>query len=773
MTTRSIVWKAGLVFGGLLLLVVGISWFDVRRIDEADARMELVLKPSWGQAQLAAEALRYSNLNNRLTMSVFLEREPAQIEVLLAERAANTEKISQVVARLESSADSPRERELLAELESARRPYIEAYLKALDLLLKEHKADSARERMTGEVLPLLAKYHRAWENYVDFQGAQISDVASANQRQYTETRGLVFFLVATVSLAAAAIAIVVITTLHKEMALREQIEGSLRRAHDELEQRVRDRTAELAIVNRGLMEQIAERRQAEATLRENEEKFEKVFHAVPIAILISEIETGRMLDANEAFLRMAGYRLEEIVGRTTLEIGLIDPAFRRTMIATILAEGRFPSTEQPLVAKGGRSFDCIINGEIVEIGGSRRLLSIGVDVTEARRLEAQLRQAQKMEAVGQLAGGVAHDFNNILSAILLHLGLLREERDLGPEGRSTLDELEREASRAAALTQQLLVFSRRKAMHVKPVDLNALVANLLKMLSRILGEGISVDWQRTDDLPAVDCDAGMIEQVLTNLCVNARDAMPGGGRLILRTAAMTLDEGVARANPEARAGDFVRLSVIDTGIGMDETTRMRLFEPFFTTKEVGKGSGLGLATVYGIVKQHNGWIDVATAPGRGSTFHVFLPAHSEKAAAAGRNGPGSVRRGRGETVLIVEDEDAMRRVLAATLQRFGYRVIEACDGPDAFRKWDRHGDSVDLVISDMVMPEGASGSDVVKQLRAKRPSLRAIIISGYVPNQEMSALPNVPFLAKPFDIPELLGAVRECLDKAAPAFGKS
>lgn len=307
-------------------------------------------------------------------------------------------------------------------------------------------------------------------------------------------------------------------------------------------------------------------------------------------------------------------------------------------------------------------------------------------------------------------------------------------------------------------------------MKVAPVDLNALVDNLLRMLRRLLGEDVVVEWQGKEGLPMIDADPGMMEQVLMNLCVNARDAMPEGGRIILQAAEITLDASVAKTNPEARAGRFVRLSVSDTGRGMDEPTRLRMFEPFFTTKGPGKGTGLGLATVYGIVKQHSGWIEVETAPGRGSTFCVFLPARAADASRRVKGGPADMPRGHGETVLVVEDEAPLRQALSAALRRFDYKVIEAYSGPDALRQWQQHRDSIDLVVSDMVMPEGMNGADLLKKLRVEKPSLRAILVSGYVPNQSGSALPGIPLLSKPFEIPILLAAVRKSLDRG-PAAG--
>jgi signal transduction histidine kinase/ligand-binding sensor domain-containing protein/CheY-like chemotaxis protein len=378
----------------------------------------------------------------------------------------------------------------------------------------------------------------------------------------------------------------------------------------------------------------------------------------------------------------------------------------------------------------------------------------------------ELVQARKMEAVGQLAGGVAHDFNNILTAILMQLGLLLEEQDLEPSARAGLQDLEKQAKRAASLTRQLLAFSRRQVMRSRPLDLNAMLEELFKMLRRLLGDDISLEFKKGCPL-WIDGDVAMIEQVVTNLCLNARDAMtPKGGRLLIETSLREVNEAEAKANPEARAGSFVCLSVSDTGCGMDEQVLQHIFEPFFTTKEVSKGTGLGLATVYGIVKQHHGWVRVVSKVGSGSTFRVFIPARDAPQAAE----PGAMvehaPRGR-ETILLVEDEKTVRMMASLCLQRFGYRVLEAADGPEAIAAWDQHGPEIDLLFSDMVMPNGITGLDLAKRFRQGKPGLKVIVTSGYSVDLRRTAEsvePGFMYLAKPYEMKNLAAAVRACLD---------
>lgn len=387
------------------------------------------------------------------------------------------------------------------------------------------------------------------------------------------------------------------------------------------------------------------------------------------------------------------------------------------------------------------------------------------------QLEAQLRHAQKMEAVGQLAGGVAHDFNNILAALLLNLNLLQQETGCSPELQSGLAEMESLAQRATALTRQLLLFGRRQVMQKRVLDLNSLLGNLLKMLSRLVGEHISLDFQGGQKALWIQADPSMMEQVITNLVVNARDALSQGGRISLRAQAVSIEAGHVEVHPQARLGEFVSLSVCDTGSGMDELTLKRIFEPFFTTKEVGKGTGLGLSTVYSIVDQHAGWIEVESARGQGSTFHVYLPA-CETPAPDEENIPSRATMLRGtETILVVEDESAVRQITVRTLKHHGYHVLEAANGQEALLHWKKRGESVNLLLTDMVMPGSLSGFELVEQLRKTQPGLRAILMSGYSPEMMMrdfTAPGDAAFLQKPFATADLLGKVRELLDGRSP-----
>ena len=390
------------------------------------------------------------------------------------------------------------------------------------------------------------------------------------------------------------------------------------------------------------------------------------------------------------------------------------------------------------------------------------------DITERLSLEAQLRQAQKMESIGQLAAGVAHDFNNMLTIIQGHSSSLLAKPTLPPEVVDSVQAVYFAAERAAGLTRQLLMFSRKNVMQSELLDLQKVVGNMSKMLERLLGETIALEFKPAVENSFVQGDGGMIEQVVMNLSLNARDAMPRGGRLTIGIETVDLDAVFIETHPQAHAGRFVRLRVTDNGIGMDSATLSRIFEPFFTTKDIGKGTGLGLATVYGIVKQHEGWVEVNSEPGKGSTFDVFFPASDkvpdfvEEAVAAAPVAGGS------ETILIVEDEPVLRSMARDILEECGYRILEASSGREALDVWNQHAKEIDLLLTDMVMPDGVSGADLVEKLLASQPRLKIVFTSGYTAdavNQEMLTRTGASFLSKPYAQAELTKTVRDCLDK--------
>lgn len=512
--------------------------------------------------------------------------------------------------------------------------------------------------------------------------------------------------------------------------------------------------AQQARVQMEQMERMVELRTAE--LRQSEERFAAAFRAAPLPQAILNYATGQIVDVNEAFIAVTGFTREEVMQHS-------HPVLNHTGLIVPLREPQpLRARECELRTKTGQPCRMLISTQPTTVAAQPHLIIMAEDITARMALEAQLRQAQKMEAVGQLAAGVAHDFNNILTVIQGHLSLQLATEEFADHTRTALAETLTASERAATLTRQLLAFSRKQLFQPAPFDLNALIESQSSMLKRLIGEHIEVDWECQADLPHVMGDAPSLEQVVTNLVINARDAMPQGGRLRIATGAVDISPARAAQNPEAREGRFVRFSVTDTGHGMDEATRARIFEPFFTTRELGRGTGMGLATVYGIVKQHEGWIEVFSDPGQGTSFFIYLPVsgrQADSAAPVPARLPESVRF----TVLLVEDEPAVRIIMRQLLKHCGCHVIEAGDAREGYAKWKEHRDSIELLVTDIVMPGGATGHDLARQLLEEQPDLRVIYSSGYSADlfqQGSELVPGRNFLPKPYDADSVVRLIR-------------
>jgi len=398
------------------------------------------------------------------------------------------------------------------------------------------------------------------------------------------------------------------------------------------------------------------------------------------------------------------------------------------------------------------------------------LLGIFRDVTTERRLEDQLRQSQKMEAIGQLAGGVAHDFNNILTVIHGHASLLMMS-DLDDTAARSTQQITQAAERAAGLTRQLLAFSRRQLIQPRRLDMNKIVGNMSDMLGRLLGEDVALQLNYSQSPATIEADAGMMEQVLLNLAVNARDAMPRGGQLSVRISVVEINDAHVQKHPEARAGKFVCVSKSDTGCGIPPENLSRIFEPFFTTKDVGKGTGLGLATVYGIVKQHQGWIEVESTVGKGSTFRIYIPYTGAEHTDAEKPTTQITIRGGAETILLVEDERPVRELVARVLQKYGYKILHAGTGAEALEVWKGSRNEINLLLTDLVMPGEMNGRDLAEKLWAEAPGLKVIFTSGYsadIVGKDFKLEPEVNFLQKPYHPQTLALTVRRCLDGKLP-----
>jgi PAS domain S-box-containing protein len=519
----------------------------------------------------------------------------------------------------------------------------------------------------------------------------------------------------------------------------------------------------------GSLTDVTLRKEAEATLRRSEESYRHLVESATHGIYRST-PGGRFLAVNPALVQMLGYGSTEELMAVDLNEVYAAPEEREALVTAYRDASRILGVEVKWKRRDGRLLTVRLSGSPIrdEAGRLDCFEMLAEDVTEQRALEQQLRQAQKMEAIGQLTGGIAHDFNNELSVIILNAQLVADAlaRD-GVVRAEDVRDIEDAAKRAATMTKQLLGFSRRADLTLAPTDLAQLATRLSGALRRLVPESIEVRILADEPVAAVRADAGAVEQMLLNLITNARDAMPQGGLLELAVHPL---ETPLPAPFEARAagGRCVCISVRDTGIGMDEATRSRIFEPFFTTKPVGVGTGLGLAMVYGLVRQHDGFVDVTSAPGAGTTVRLVFPATTEPAAVRARHGSAPVNPGGTETLLLVEDEDALRRVTRRALERHGYTVLTAGNGRDALQLFRDHRGRIDLVISDLVMPI-MSGVQLYRALRREFGGVRFVLTSGYAGReaQERKTLDSsVPFMVKPWSLEDLLCQVRSAL--AAP-----
>jgi two-component system cell cycle sensor histidine kinase/response regulator CckA len=545
--------------------------------------------------------------------------------------------------------------------------------------------------------------------------------------------------------------------LTKKWTLTQEAKSQL----SNLDTMVNQRTAEL-------QREIAERTQAEHELRLSKERFAKAFRSSPIPMSIQSIESHRFLDVNDAYLQMTGFDRTELIGGSAFEIGVWpDPDSRRQIFDELKANKSIRNLEANIRTKAGQECFTLLSAELIELGGESYALISEHDISQRLQLEAQLRQAQKMQAIGHLAAGVAHDFRNILTVIQGHSNLRLLDRNMDSKVASSFQEITAAVERASKLTRQLLAFSRKQIIQLQAVDLNDLITQLSSMLARLIGEHIDLKCHYEPNLPTVEADVCSIEQVVMNLVVNARDAMPHGGKLTISTSAVIIDDAYAVNNPEASPGACVCMTVSDTGCGMDENTKQRLFEPFFTTKEVGKGTGMGLATTYGLIKQHNGWIEVESRLQHGSTFRVFLPASRKPVQPAEKKTalPGNFKGQ--ETILVVEDEEPVRRFVSELLHEYGYQVRLASNGVEALKVWKDHSKKIDLLLTDVVMPEDISGVHLADRLKAEKQNLKVIYTSGYsmeLLEAGFQSRANVNFLPKPYHPLKLAETVRTCLD---------
>jgi PAS domain S-box-containing protein len=519
----------------------------------------------------------------------------------------------------------------------------------------------------------------------------------------------------------------------------------------------------------GVIRDYSTHRKAEMELRESEARFFCLAQASFEAVAI--VDDGIIVAANDNFTKMLGYESDAVIGMKITDLMPEEAGGFLLETDETTKEARY---ETEALRKDGNRVPIEIRGKSLPYRGRVARVAAIRDVSERKSLQEQFRQAQKMEAFGQLAGGVAHDFNNLLTVIISHAAMLKMKgAEVSFEEQSqSVQEIAEAAERATNLTRQLLTFSRRQQMQRERVDLNEVVRNMTKMLKRILGEKIALQANCLDGYAPVYADSGMLEQVLLNLAVNSRDAMPNGGYLIIQTDVVQVPPEELAKHNGAPEGNYIRMSVSDTGCGISPENLQRIFEPFFTTKAAGKGTGLGLATVFGIVEQHQGWVEVQSTVGSGTTFMIFLPQGTGSAIRKMAKQSEDAMKGGSETILLAEDEEGVRELTSMVLKASGYNVLEASDAYNAYEIWQQYSGYIDMLFTDVIMPGDIGGRALAERLVSEKPSLKVIFCSGYTDETLgvdacLRDLPN--FLPKPFDLVRLTQLVRSTLDGTVAA----
>ncbi len=764
--------RLAVAFCLLAAVLVIVGWQGISHLRQLDAQMQHIIRDRWDEQLLSHQAYRLSSENGQLTWLIFLLDDPAKIQQSLVQRAANSQRITELVQNIEPRLDPGKEKQLFAAVQAARTPYLESYQRALSLLLTEHKREAARQMMVDVVRPSLTAYHQAWGVFNQFQVEEINQAMRQSQVEFATGQRNFLLVLAVAGWLAGAIAIFTIQRMNREIAVSQRAEQSLQEARDRLEGRVTERTAELATVNKILQVENAERQRVEATLWESEERLRSLIENARDAIFTIATD-GTFTSLNPAVAAIAGVTRAEWIGQPFApmvhpdDLPLAREMFQRVLKGeqTPVHELRgHPGLSRPALMEMTLAAQKDGHGKIIGV------LGVGRDITDRKRLEARLFQSQKMETVGKLAGGIAHEFNSILTAIIGQSELLRADLPAGSPLSANAAEISQAANRAATLTRQLLAYGRKQLLQPEALDLNQVLVGLEETLRHLMtAAAVEVNLVPTVGLRLVQADAGQIEQVIINLVLNANDAMPNGGQLTLETANISFDQDSAGRYPELKPGDYVRLAISDTGRGMSETVKAHAFEPFFTTKGVGLGTGLGLSTCYGIVKQSGGHISVYSELGRGTTFKIYLPQVAAPAPVpVPRLNAPDLPRGR-ETILLVEDDPALREMAATWLRRLGYTVLAAANGVEALSlKHEPGAGHIHLLFTDVVMPH-MSGKELADRVRALYPHTRILFTSAYteIAMVHQGVLDQgVALLQKPFTPSALARKIRELLDPA-------
>ena len=750
--SRQIAVRLGIAFSAVLAILIAVGWMGMHQMARDNAKLEEIQGRDWTMLIVAQEALRYSSANSRITMQLFLLQDEEQIRALLVTRAENTKIIGELLDKIEALSNTDDEKKLIAVIKARRQPYVESYKRALHLLLDEKKFGQAVQIMTQETTPALFKYHAAYHDLVQLQADQIEKEIKERRVQQAGTRRVVLWAIV---LSVVLTGIIALIATHRMIA---------------------ETTVQLTNYEKMLAELQEHARQLEAEIEERkraEDRFRVLVETAPMAIVIAD-ERGRIAEVNAQVLRMFGYERGELIGESIEMLmperlrhshqghrsGFMKEPHARPMgIGMELLARRKDGTEFPV--------EISLGPLVTKEGGL--VSSIIVDITARKKMEEQLRLAQRMEAIGKLAGGVAHDFNNLLAVILGSADLVLEKLPLGHPDRRKLELISKAGTSAADLTRQLLAFSRQQMLKPRVLDLKEIVERTQALLHRLIGENIEFKISLEPSLGQVMADPGQIEQVLLNLAVNARDAMPQGGRLTIEGRNIELDDSYKNEHPPVIPGPYVMLSVEDTGCGMDRNTQSRIFDPFFTTKELGKGTGLGLATVYGIVKQSGGYVWVYSEIYKGTIFKVYLPRVEQSAQKSEPTEPVQLITQGCETILLAEDSESLREMVREYLESVGYTVLEAASGNEALQRAKEFNGTIHLLLTDVVMPE-MSGPELARQMVSLRPGMKVIFTSGYTDDaiaRQGAIDPAVAFIQKPYRPKALAWKIRQVLGEPA------
>ena len=897
MNRMSIGVRLGIAFTFVVCILLVIGWLGLDRMARINAELNDINYRRWAKVQLAEEAIRNLNLNNRLLQRAILATRQEEVTPLLEQRDANAKRVTELLQTVKKAAESEREKQLLRHLDQDLAAGADGIAQVSDLL-KAGKFQQARTLMASDVILQINTVHDDWNGFTRFEELEMQQARDQSQANYAKGRRLATWLILLAFLTAAAVGIFVTRAMVREVEQRERTKREARKLNDDLERKVAERTEELARAIRHLESEATERRrreeellrlaaivecsddaiiasdlsgkitdwnagaekmfgysraqaagmpvtiiapperrheareilakirkgagvlnqetvrtrqdgrpvnvsltvspirdqagrltgsaaivrditdriEMEAALRRSEANFRSVIENSPYGALRTLLD-GRILLANPAVVRMLGYSSEsEVLNLNMAKDVYRNPGDRARIIEQARNTEYIKDIEVEWKHRTGSSIMVRFSSHIVEnhIGDIDHFDLMVQDITKQRNLEDQLRQAQKMEAIGRLAGGVAHDFNNLLGVIIGYSELALDQLGPATAVRGQVEQIRKAGERATALTRQLLAFSRQQVLDTKTLNLNAIISDMVQMLLRLIGEDVELHTKLDPELHSIRGDQGQIEQVIMNLAVNARDAMPDGGKLIIETHNVKVEEDEMPRRAPMVPGEYILLTISDTGVGMNAETQAHIFEPFFTTKAQGKGTGLGLATVYGVVKQSGGYIWVYSEPGLGATFKVYLPRVLEEAQPSPPFDIGDSCHGT-ETILVVEDEVSLRTFACTLLKNSGYTVLEAGDGEEALALAGKHKLPIHLLLTDMIMP-GMKGPVVAERLATVHPEAKVLFMSGYTGFVSRGLIdPNAALVPKPFTREELLRKIRQVLGphELAPVNGST